>query len=96
MSTEDLSLIQKMRESIEKEIQRMKAAHKQVTTKNQQGEDLLLMSRSYLIDAEDFFEKEQIMIAFEAIMISWTYFDSALRLELITIPKELRTGFTIE
>ncbi|MFX0062625.1 MAG: DUF357 domain-containing protein [Candidatus Hermodarchaeota archaeon] len=96
MSDENLSLIQKMRESIEKEIQRMKAAHKQVTTQNPQGEDLLLMSRSYLIDAEDFYQKKQIMIAFEAIMISWTYFDSALRLKLITIPKELRSGFTID
>lgn len=85
-----------MRESIEKEIQHMRAAHKQVTTKDPQGEDLLLMSRSYLIDAEDFYQKEQIMIAFEAIMISWTYFDSALRLGLITIPKDLRAGFTVE
>ena len=48
MSDENLSLIQKMRESIETEIQRMKAAHKQVITKDPQGEDLLLMSRLLL------------------------------------------------
>lgn len=96
MSSEDQTLHQKMRTSIEKELERMKLAHKNVRVQDPKAEDLLLMSRSYMIDAEEFYKKEQIMIAFEAIMIAWTYLDSILRLGLASIPKELRDGFTIE
>ncbi|MFX0094447.1 MAG: DUF357 domain-containing protein [Candidatus Hodarchaeota archaeon] len=92
----DIELSQKMKESIEKELHRMQDAHNHVIVKDRKAEDLLLMSRAYMIDAENFYKKNQIIIAFEAIMISWTYFDSTLRLGLTTIPKELRNGFTIE
>ncbi len=58
-------------------------------------EELLELAYTYYKDAEYFRKKEKWVQSFEALIISWTYVDAGLRLEIFEVPDELKDYFTI-
>lgn len=59
--------------------------------------ELLEMARAYFKDSRHFYDKDMLVQSFEALMISWTYIDAGIRLDVFELQDDsLKSYFTKE
>ncbi len=68
-----------------------------IANKGPDFEELYKMALAYFNDSKYFFEKKRYVQSFEALIISWAYLDSGLRLGIFELlDSDLLTYFTID
>ncbi|MFH7903765.1 MAG: DUF357 domain-containing protein [Candidatus Aenigmatarchaeota archaeon] len=82
-----------LKEIAKEEIEKMEKVFKNL--KIIENSEVIDLAKRYFEDAKYFFEKEDYIRAFEAIVISWSYVDACLHFKKVEIPKELQKYFTI-
>lgn len=87
---------EEMEKICRKEIEKMEKIFKNIKLKNKIGLEIFNLALSYFSDSKYFFEKKDFIRSFEAIVISWTYIDAGLHLNLFEIPENLKIYFTVE
>ena len=85
-----------IKELARKEIERIEEVIKEVELKDVKATEVYNLALSYFTDAKHFFEKEDFIRAFEAIVISWAYLDACLHFGFIEIPEKFKKYFTVE
>jgi len=81
-------------EAARKELDRMQAVIGEVKPLNEKGDEILQLAKSYLTDANYFYEKKKFLEAFEAAVIAWAYIDAGLHLKLFKVPTSMKKIFT--
>ena len=81
-------------EAARKELDRMQAVIREVKPLNEKGYEILQLAKSYLTDANYFYEKKKFLEAFEAAVIAWAYIDAGLHLKLFKVPTSMKKIFT--
>ena len=91
-----MKIEKELSEQITKHSAKMKKVFKKIelAEKGRDFESLLKIAHAYYKDSLYFFEKKKLVQAFEALIISWTYIDSGLRLRIFSLPEELMDYFT--
>jgi len=84
-----------IKELTKKEIEKIEKIIKNVKLKDNIALEVYNLALSYFSDAKHFFEKEDFIRAFEAIIISWTYLDACLHFGFIEIPEKFKRYFTV-
>lgn len=84
-----------LKELVKKEIEKMEKVINKVKIKDSIAVEVYNLALSYFIDAKHFFEKNDFIKAFEAIVICWAYIDACLHFNFLEIPDELKKYFTI-
>lgn len=81
---------------IEKHRKKMRKVFKAVKLieRSEDFQKLLELAHAYYTDSKYFMMNGKILQAFEALMISWTYIDTGLRLRIFEIPEEFQDYFT--
>ncbi|MEM5802046.1 MAG: DUF357 domain-containing protein [Candidatus Aenigmatarchaeota archaeon] len=85
-----------LKEISKKEIRKMKQIFKKIQLSKKKGKELFNLAKSYFEDSKYFFEKEDFIRAFEAVVISWAYIDAGLHLKIFKIPESEKKFFTVE
>jgi len=84
-----------LKEIVKKEIEKMEEVVKEVELKDIKALEVYNLALSYFSDAKHFFEKEDFVRAFEAVVISWAYLDACLHFGFIEIPEKFKKYFTV-
>lgn len=84
----------RLREKVEKEIERVKFALKEIKVKKG-GEDLFHLAKSYFKDALYFYERKEYLKAFELLSYVFGLLDGGARLKYFD-PGKARKHFKIE
>jgi len=84
-----------LKEIVKKEIEKMEEVVKEVELKDIKALEVYNLALSYFSDAKHFFEKEDFVRAFEAVIISWAYLDACLHFGFIEIPEKFKKYFTV-
>jgi len=84
-----------IKELAKKEIEKIEEIIKDVKLKDNIALEVYNLALSYFSDAKHFFEKEDFIRAFEAIVISWAYLDACLHFGFIEIPEKFKEYFTV-
>ena len=79
----------------EREIKRMEEVLKDTVVKENRALEIYNLALSYHTDAKHFFEKGDFIRAFEAVVISWTYIDAGLHMDVFEVPEKHRKLFTM-
>jgi hypothetical protein len=58
------------------------------------ADEFLSMAENYFKDSKYFFGEGDIVRAFEAVVISWSYIDAGIKAGFFSVPEELREYFT--
>jgi len=85
-----------IKELVRKELEKMGEIIKEVKLKDVKATEVYNLALSYFTDAKHFFENEDFVRAFEAIVISWAYLDACLHFGFIEIPEKFKRHFTVE
>ncbi|MCL5009746.1 MAG: DUF357 domain-containing protein [Candidatus Parvarchaeota archaeon] len=56
--------------------------------------EFLDMAENYFKDSGYFYERGEVIRAFEAIVISWAYVDAGIKAGFFSVPEELKDYFT--
>lgn len=84
-----------LKESAEREVDRVNAILPAVSALKPKGEDLLAFAEDYASDSKFFLKSKKFVEAFEAAVIAWAYVDIGLKLGLLDVPKKLLENFTV-
>ena len=85
----------KIKELAKKEIEKIEEIIKEVKLKDNVALEVYNLALSYFSDAKHFFEKEDFVRAFEAVVISWAYLDACLHFGFIEVPEKFKKYFTV-
>jgi len=85
----------KIKELTKKEIEKIEEIIKEVKLKDNVALEVYNLALSYFTDAKHFFEKEDFIRAFEAVVISWAYLDACLHFGFIEVSERFKKYFTI-
>ncbi len=81
----------------EKELEMMKKVFKVIKIEEENDKTALSffdMARNYFSDSEFFFEKEDYIRAFEAVVISWSYIDAGIKAGFFSVSSDFSSYFT--
>ena len=91
-----LSFTMKLKEQVIKEHNRTTFAFKELKVNNKEGaNDLYLLAKSYFDDANYFYDKNQLLEAFELFAYTWGLLDAGARLGLFN-PGKARKHYKVE
>jgi len=82
-----------IKELAKKEIEKMQKVFENLEIL--ENNEIIDLARRYFEDAKYFFEKENYIKAFEAVVISWAYIDACLHFKKVKIPENLKNYFTV-
>jgi len=85
----------KIKDLAKKEIEKIGEIIKEVKLKDNVALEVYNLALSYFSDAKHFFEKEDFVRAFEAVVISWAYLDACLHFGFIEVPEKFKKYFTV-
>lgn len=68
----------------------------QILVDSKESNNFLEMAQNYFNDAAYFESANNFVLAFEAIIISWSYVDAGIKAGFFTVPDELKNYFTTE
>jgi hypothetical protein len=77
------------------EIDKMESILKEVKVKDVRALEVYNLALSYFTDAKHFFDKNDFVRAFEAIVICWAYLDACLHFGFLEISEEFKKYFTV-
>jgi len=82
-----------IKEMARKEIEKMQEVFENLEIL--ENNEVIDLAKRYFEDAKYFFEKENYIKAFEAIVISWAYIDACLHFKKVKVPEKFKNYFTV-